>query len=781
MNASPAMAGMVRDHEVSAKQVVLVDARCLQDLQFRDRGIGQHVTSLLRGSTGRLRNGRRVQLIAAVDRALPPLEPRHRQLFAGEQRIAAMPAPGTLFVQMSPMTHSARPLEAVLASAEVRSVAVVYDFIPLEFPGLYLRDRTSREIYLELLTTLSLYERFVSISDHSSRRLQEILGIQPKRCHVSGVAVRESVIDVPMTSRERYCLAVLGDDPRKNIEAAVIAHGRSAVLKSAGVLLKVVGHYSPSSRDRLRKLHQGQGGDPSQLQFMEGLEDRELAHLYGGALVTICPSRAEGFSIPVVEANANSCPVIVSDCGAQTELMPLADYQFDPDDHERVRQLIERFLDPDHGRRALERQGRFWIRNEARSVQDRFWRAALTDVEADNPIEAPFVARRARPRLAVVSPVPPDLSGVADYTLATMSALAGRADLDLYTETQGRISNRAFSSIRPLSRDPYLRGGHDAVLSVIGNSHYHRGIFDLLLEHGGACVAHDARMIHFYAALLGRERTLSVAGRELGRPVEWPEIEGWLANQRRMPIQFLSELLEASDPVFVHSAVTRDVVRAKYDAETTYLPFAIYRTMLPEFTGPHAREHARALLGYQSHEKVLISLGDIVDDKAIQECIWTAAMLVSWKVPVRLVLAGRSDPVLARHLRQLASSLGLDRHVEISDGLVEERTYQMLLVGADAAIQFRTYGFGGLSGALLDEIAVGLPAVANAGLAEAMQAPSYVATVPNGISPVLAAERVAALFEQGDGARREEERQAFVVEHSVDVYATRLLEGLGLS
>ena len=45
---------------------------------------------------------------------------------------------------------------------------------------------------------------------------------------------------------------------------------------------------------------------------------------------------------------------------------------------------------------------------------------------------------------------------------------------------------------------PALSGGFDRVVSVMGNSPLHIGIFHRLLRYGGACIAHDSRMLGFY-------------------------------------------------------------------------------------------------------------------------------------------------------------------------------------------------------------------------------------------------------------------------------------------
>ena len=767
---------------------IYVDARCLQDERFRDRGIGQHVSTLLAEINDFAPAGVRPELIACVDRSLPPLRSHDRALFTKEQALGAPLESECTLLQLSPLTHSPHPLSAALEDPTVRAVAIVYDFIPLDFPKHYLADPLARQEYLTNLAVLQDYDAFISISEFTSTELQKNLGVPSRDCYVSGVAVRESVIRFAgsPTNREPYCLVVGGGDKRKNVELPIRAHAKSSLLRRSNASLKIVGHYSEGARNELRALHQREGGAPNLLHFIEGVSDADLATLYQGAIVTVCPSRAEGFSIPVVEANANGCPVIVSACAAQAELMPLHEYQFDADDDERVRTLMEAFLDPHFGDVAIKRQGNFWMRFQPAEVQRRFWSAffdqALEGQPANDPsargTASPYIKRNLKPRLAIASPVPPDRSGVADYTMATMMAVARHAEIDLYTETKGRIVNRAFNQIQPLSAEPYTRRNYDRVVSVLGNSHLHLGTFNLLLNYGGAAIAHDARMLHFYVSLLGADRTMAVASRELGRPVHIEEIHGWIGNQKSMPILFLSEILEAAQPTFVHSPTTQKIIKGLYDWDTAALPFAVYRAQAPEFAGDKGRSRARAELGYADAERLLICLGDLVPDKAPEECLWTASILHQWGVPIRLAFVGNSPPNMVAYLQSIADLIGIGARVSFSEGMVDERTYQAYLAAADAAIQLRNYEFGGLSGAMLDGIAAGLPTVANEHLAEAMQSPSYVARIPNGLSPVLAAEKLMDIFENGCPGL-EEERRAFLDAHSVDAYAKGLMIGLG--
>src|SRR5205807_7336034 len=148
----------------------------------------------------------------------------------------------------------------------------------------------------------------------------------------------------------------------------------------------------------------------------------------------------------------------------------------------------------------------------------------------------------------------------------------------------------------------------------------------------------------------------------------------------------------------------------------------------------------------------------------------------AWGVPADLYFVG-TDQYFKAPLAEWTERLKLGEYVHVLGDWVSNQTYRDFVLAADYAIQLRTHGFGGLSGAVLDCISAGLPTVANEDLAEAMDGPSYVLRVPDRLSATLIAEQLVTAYEAGRHQTRiGAERDAYVREHSFENYAVQMME-----
>jgi hypothetical protein len=178
---------------------------------------------------------------------------------------------------------------------------------------------------------------------------------------------------------------------------------------------------------------------------------------------------------------------------------------------------------------------------------------------------------------------------------------------------------------------------------------------------------------------------------------------------------------------------------------------------------------------------LICSLGMVTNAKGPEECVHALEQLRAWGVPAELHFVGSPGDLGAR-LVTLAERLEVRSALRLMNDWISDQTYRDYLLAADFAIQLRSHGFGGLSGAVLDCISAGLPTVCNDDLATAMDGPDYVLRVPDNFSPLLMAEQIFLAWQAGRHlARKGPIRDGYVREHSFDRYARRMLEVLGVA
>ena len=208
----------------------------------------------------------------------------------------------------------------------------IYDLVPLHHRE-WVTPRTYAMHSRKYRNAAETCDVLFAISEYTARDVHEALGVPSERIHVAYPAAKaEFRTDGPAADLGApYILTVATLEPRKNLQVLVDAHR----LLGGDLLLAVAGAEGWGEQPEL-------GGEL--VRRLGYVSDEELAGLYRGAAVAVYPSRFEGFGLPVLEAMACGCPVVVSAHPSLDEASGDAAERADPDDPAAVAAAIERAL-----------------------------------------------------------------------------------------------------------------------------------------------------------------------------------------------------------------------------------------------------------------------------------------------------------------------------------------------------------------------------------------------------------------------------------------------------
>jgi glycosyltransferase involved in cell wall biosynthesis/SAM-dependent methyltransferase len=295
-------------------------------------------------------------------------------------------------------------------------------------------------------------------------------------------------------------------------------------------------------------------------------------------------------------------------------------------------------------------------------------------------------------RLAFFSPLPPERSGIADYSEALLAPLQHLAQVEVFSE----------------AARPFDGANFDIALYQMGNNACHSFVYEAALRHPGVVVMHESNLHHLMTELTirrgdwdGYVRECEYAGgaearafAERVRHLEvGPDYEGLPMTQR---------LLESARGVVVHSRFMESEIRAAgFAGPLAVIPHGAW---IP----PGDRNRFRLRLGLDETVPLVGIFGFLKPYKRIAESLRAFRRLLRLAPEAKMILVGEPHPDLP--LEGMIRSLGLSASVRLV-GFAPIDDFTGYLSACDIVLNLRYPTVGESSGTLLRAMGLGKAAL----------------------------------------------------------------------
>lgn len=316
-------------------------------------------------------------------------------------------------------------------------------------------------------------------------------------------------------------------------------------------------------------------------------------------------------------------------------------------------------------------------------------------------------------RVAMVSPFPPKITGIADYSCTLAGVLGGLMDLSLFDFGADSVlpsgqKARGAGSVGALIK---LLAPFDGVVYHVGNNpHYHRQIALAMSERPGLAVIHDS-VLYYLAAGMGQGGLAKALAMESGlagfRKAQ--EIRGASPGGN---ILHYPNASEHPCLAWLADGVTAAIVHNEYSArQLRAARFTVPVEVVPMLgNGPErrldeaGRSKLRQELGVAPGELLIGSFGFIAPTKRLDR-LFEALSALRGQFAFRILIVGIGDDLSA----SLARSGLTERAIRL--GYVPDGRFLDYMQAVDVLANLRYPTMGESSAPLGKALALGIPAL----------------------------------------------------------------------
>jgi len=620
---------------------------------------------------------------------------------------------------------------------DYKTAVVLYDLIPYIEQGKYLADALYRKFYLRKIDFLKRSDLLLGISEFSTREAIRQLKIEPYRVVNISAATDAIFRKIKINEKEsNNLLKRLGiskpfvfssgaADERKNFTRLIRAYASLNEEIRRDYQLVLTGPMSIDQQNNLHAKAMAEGLRDSEIVTTGFLNDPDLVALYNLCKIFVFPSLYEGFGLPVLEAILCGAPTICSKVSSLPEILDYEEALFDPLSEKDIADKMCRVLTDTLFRNRIvahcsEYVNKFtWEKSATKTI---LALESLVDHKPKTPIKheaSEIVVTSNRPKLAFVSPFPPERTGIADYSRDLIPELARYYDIDVIVE-QKIISDPWIVRNCGIHGADWLMENadrYDRVVYQVGNSSLHMHMFNLIEHIPGVIVLHDFSLTDVLAYMDNTGFAKGIFGEAMYRSHGYPAILDYVdrkeyGNQTKdYPCNF--PVVQSAVGVLVHSDYALALGKKWYGEAITENWETI--PLVKKIKNKYKYQEARSSLGLEAECFLVCSFGMLGETKLNHRLLnaWLNSRLFGEKNCLLIFVGESADRIYYDALVQAIQNSNAQERIKIT-GWVSSELYDTYLSAANATVQLRSHSRGETSATVYDSMCHEIPTIINA-------------------------------------------------------------------
>ncbi|WP_342146825.1 glycosyltransferase [Rickettsiella endosymbiont of Aleochara curtula] len=608
------------------------------------------------------------------------------------------------------------------------TTVTLYDLIPLIREKEYLKDINISKFYYKKLQNLKRADLLFSISPSARQDAIDMLSISSDKIINCSAGISNEFCQYKVSDKDRFELMKLypinrqfilyvgGFDHRKNIEKLIEAFSILPHKLRKLHQLVIVGRVIESTKQYVELLKNRYNLTDDELIITDYISDNLLINLYNLCKLFILPSLHEGFGLPLLEALACGAAAIASNVPSLSELINCKDALFDPTQTNSIKEKMIIALTNEPFRQFLKVNGK-------EQAQKFTWdacakKALIAFEELKKGKQTKFYGRcYTKNKMAFISPIPPEKTGVANYSLQLLPELARCFDIviivdKVLTENMWLIANFPMHDAQWFTENS---DKFDIILYQFGNSPFHYYMFKLFESNPGIVVLHDfflSGVLHWADAMLSHERNTfyKILYESHGySSLLYHKEKGREAALETYPCNI--HIIKNAYGIIVHSQHAIDLANKWYNLNNPCYTQKISQLALK--THSIQRTHARKNLQLTDNDFLICSFGFVTPNK-LSHRICLSLINSNFFKNLNVYLAFVGENHLGDYGTEMNEIIEKNNPKKINiTNFISTELFGTYLSAADIAIQLRAQSRGETSACIFSCLYFGIPTIVN--------------------------------------------------------------------